>query len=159
MNTEDEQREVVATEPLQEGGDLEAGELDKWPDSAQDSDQQENGPAEDSPEDDTPATTPATTPEDNAAEQVAAYAEQVADLSTRLHRALVAADGRLSDPADLPFNPEHLDNPAALEEAITALIQRKPGLAARQVGGDIGAGARGSSRGPVDLISALRAIQ
>lgn len=84
-------------------------------------------------------------------------AKRVDDLERRLHSALVAADGRLADPADLEFNVEHLDDPEALEAAITDLVERKPGLRSRQYRGDVGAGKRGGSKvKPVDLIELMR---
>lgn len=84
-------------------------------------------------------------------------AKRVDELERRLHAALVAADGRLADPADLEFNVEHLDDPEALEAAITDLVDRKPGLRARRYGGDVGAGKRGGSNvKPVDLIELMR---
>lgn len=66
-------------------------------------------------------------------------------MATRLHAALVARDGRLADPADLPFNPEHLEDEATLTAAITDLIKSRPGLKARSAGGDIGHGNRGTA--------------
>lgn len=84
-------------------------------------------------------------------------AKRVDELERRLHAALVKADGRLADPADLEFNVEHLDDPEALEAAITGLVERKPGLRARQYRGDVGAGKRGGSNvKPVDLIELMR---
>ena len=85
---------------------------------------------------------------------------RAAELEQRLHAALVAADGRLSDPSDLSFNVEHLDDAAALTAAITDLVSRKPGLKARQYGGDVGAGERGNSKTPtMNLIDVIRGIQ
>lgn len=84
-------------------------------------------------------------------------AKRVDELERRLHAALVKADGRLADPEDLEFNVEHLDDPEALEAAITGLVERKPGLRARQYRGDVGAGKRGGSNvKPVDLIELMR---
>lgn len=84
--------------------------------------------------------------------------EQRADaLAHRLHSALVAADGRLADPDDLPFNAEHLDDTDALSAAIGDLIARKPGLKAQNVTGDVGAGKRGSDRTPpADLLKIIQ---
>ncbi|GAA3044107.1 hypothetical protein GCM10010528_24400 [Gordonia defluvii] len=67
-------------------------------------------------------------------------AQKADDLAHRLHRALVAADGRLQDPSDLDFDDNHLDG-NHLTEAIGDLLQRKPHLAARRISGDIGQGA------------------
>lgn len=82
------------------------------------------------------------------------------ELAHRLHTALVAADGRLADPADLEFNEEHLDDPEALAAAVAELIERKPGLRAQKLRGDVGAGDRGSRRDtpPADLISLIRGL-
>lgn len=86
--------------------------------------------------------------------------ERVADLEQRLHAALVQADGRLADPSDLPFDPSHLENPETLANAIADLISRKPGLKARQYGGDVGAGTRGGAQAPTtDLIEIIRQMQ
>lgn len=77
-------------------------------------------------------------------------------LHTQLHTALVKLDGRLANPDDLPFNPDHLTDEAALTQAITDLLATRPGLAARHVTGDVGQGARGGTTGPVDLIELMR---
>lgn len=77
-------------------------------------------------------------------------------LAERLHVALVAATGRLADPTDLPFDPEHLDDADALSAAIDALVERKPHLASRRPIGDIGQGASTGIE-PVSLAGILRA--
>lgn len=80
-------------------------------------------------------------------------------LATRLHSALVARDGRLSNPADLPFNADHLDDEQALTAAITELIQSRPGLKARSAGGDIGNGNRGTANTkPASLIDMIKGM-
>lgn len=76
-------------------------------------------------------------------------------LAARLHTALVAAHGKLADPSDLPFDPAHLDDEAALAAAVDELLARKPHLAARRVSGDVGQGARNGA-GTVDLLGMLR---
>lgn len=82
------------------------------------------------------------------------------NLARRLHVELVRADGRLADPDDLEFNAEHLDDADALAEAIGQLISRKPGLKARQYGGDVGAGKRGTpAPAPADLIEIIKSTQ
>ena len=69
----------------------------------------------------------------------AKVAEQRADeLARQLHTALVAATGKLTDPADLDFDAAHLDNADALTAAVDALTDAKPHLKARRVAGDIG---------------------
>lgn len=86
--------------------------------------------------------------------------ERVDGLQRRLHAALVQADGRLADPTDLPFEPEHLEDEDALAAAIGALVERKPGLKARQYGGDVGAGDRATPKKPsTDLIEIIRGMQ
>ena len=71
-----------------------------------------------------------------------------------LFTALVKLDGRLADPSDLPYSEEYLTDEAALESAIGDLLERKPGLAARQYRGNIGAGVKGDS--PTSLIDIMR---
>lgn len=84
------------------------------------------------------------------------------DLETRLHTELTKADGRLADPADLPFDPEHLADPQKHADAISALIRHKPHFASRKAaaGTNIGQGQQGSATPPqVGLIDAIRAKQ
>lgn len=85
-------------------------------------------------------------------------AKQVDELSHRLHRELVKADGRLQDASDLDFDEAHLEDDEALKAAIDSLLESKPHLKARRATGDIGAGKRGDSQGrkPFDLISHLK---
>ena len=71
-----------------------------------------------------------------------------------LFTALVKLDGRLADPSDLPYSEDYLTDEAALESAISDLLERKPGLAARQYRGNIGAGVKGDS--PTSLIEIMR---
>lgn len=83
--------------------------------------------------------------------------EKNAAMATRLHAALVARDGRLANPDDLPFNPDHLEDETALTAAITDLIKSRPGLKARTAGGDIGHGNRGTANHkPASLIDMIR---
>ncbi len=77
-------------------------------------------------------------------------------LAHRLHTALVSATGRLADATDLPFDESHLDDADALTDAIDALLERKPHLAARRARGDVGQGITSKSD-PVDLAGILRA--
>lgn len=70
------------------------------------------------------------------------------ELGQRLHTALVAASGRLQDASDLPFSPEHLEAPEALEQAIEALLAAKPHLASRKPSGFIPQGATAVSAAP-----------
>lgn len=135
-----------------------------------DSDDQDDEPSdEDAPDDDTsdePDTFPRPVVE-NLRKENAKYrdraktAEARADTyARRLHAALVAADGRVADPADVEFNPDHLEDPDALAASISDLITRKPGLKAMRVSGDVGAGRRGTPKAqPVDLISLIRSAR
>lgn len=87
-------------------------------------------------------------------------AKHADELAHRLHTALVRLDGRLADPEDLPFDEAHLDDADSLTEAITDLVDRKPGLRAQKIGGDVGAGDRGPAPGaPFDLISAIKSMR
>lgn len=82
------------------------------------------------------------------------------ELAHRLFNSLVAADGRLADPNDLEFDETLLNDPDAMAAAIGDLVARKPGLKARQFGGDVGAGARGAAKQPpADLISIIRGVK
>ena len=84
-------------------------------------------------------------------------AKRAQELEQRLHNALVAKDGRLADPADLEFDPEHLDNPEALSNAISNLVAKKPGLRAQRLSGDVGAGVREKPKPPTtDLLSIMK---
>lgn len=79
-------------------------------------------------------------------------------MSLRLHEALVKLDGRLQDHTDLPFDPDALDADS-IQEAITNLIEKKPHLKKRRVGGDIGAGNRGNTAPETpDLIGIIRGM-
>ena len=85
-------------------------------------------------------------------------AKRVDELEQQLHTALVAADGRLADPTDLPFNAEHLEDAESLNAAIAELISVKPHLKAQKFRGDIGMGRRGNSAPPTDLIGVMRGM-
>ena len=76
-------------------------------------------------------------------------------VAQRLHVELVRATGKLADPSDMPFDPEHLDDPDALAAAIDDLLKAKPHLASRRPTGDIGQGATKTSTN-VDLAALLR---
>jgi len=95
--------------------------------------------------------------EGNADElQMTALRERADALARRLHAALVAATGRLENPADLPFNPDHLDDADKLGAALDALLTERPYFAKRVVKGDAGQGARGGEPEPFSLLNALR---
>ena len=84
-------------------------------------------------------------------------AKKADDYAQRLHTALTAATGRLADPSDLPFEESHLEDPEALETAITDLLTKKPHLATRRPTGDIGLGVHGDSPDTTNLAGLLRA--
>ena len=67
-------------------------------------------------------------------------AKRADDYAARLHTALVQATGKLADPADLPYAPEHLEDPEALQAAIEELLSVKPHLASRVPQGNVGQG-------------------
>lgn len=97
--------------------------------------------------------------EENPAEEVD-HGAATEKLQRRLLTALVTADGRLQDPTDFPFDPEFLDDEDGLTKAIDNLIETKPHLKKRRVGGDIGAGNRGDSAPEVpDLINIIRSMR
>ena len=108
---------------------------------------------QDTTDDDTPPADAGELEDDEPADVLEADA-----LARRLHAALVQLDGRVSDPAAVPFDPAHLDGDgAALTAAIDELVENSPAIRSRQYGGDIGAGSRGSApAAPVDLIQLMR---
>ncbi|GAB7071794.1 hypothetical protein H7J06_22125 [Mycobacterium hodleri] len=79
-------------------------------------------------------------------------------LATRLHTELVRQTGRLADPAELGFDPTHLDDPEALSAAIDELLTRKPHYAARTPHGNVGQGAKDQGAQPGNLISTLKSF-
>lgn len=83
--------------------------------------------------------------------------EQRGVLSARLHLALVEATGLLADPADLDYDPAHLDDPEALHAAIQELIAAKPHLRSRKPTGDVGQGVKGQPAQP-SLLSMLKSV-
>lgn len=85
-------------------------------------------------------------------------AQQADLLAQRLHTELVRATGRLADPTDLPFDAAHLDDADSMAGALDALLEAKPHLAARRVGGDVGQGNRGAAAGSFSLLGALKGL-
>lgn len=88
----------------------------------------------------------------------AKYRQRAQDADTyaqRLHTELVRATGKLLDPTDMPFDPEHLADRDKLSLAIEQLIEQKPHLAARKPVGNIGQGPS-VSPATVDLAAILR---
>ena len=89
--------------------------------------------------------------------EAAASRVRVKDLEAKLHRLMVAQDGSLADPADLEFDPSHLEDPEALASAIAALLEQKPHLKARRFEpGAAAQGAKSGASGSVDLAGMMR---
>ncbi|MFT9523849.1 hypothetical protein ACM0AU_05010 [Mycobacteroides abscessus subsp. abscessus] len=79
------------------------------------------------------------------------------EVSRRLHTELVRSDGRLADPADLPYDRAHVDNPEALTLAIDGLLESKPHFASRVPAGHVGQGEKdaGASLSIIDELKKL----
>lgn len=90
--------------------------------------------------------------ENAALRQRAKDAEDRADQTA--FRAQVEATGRLVNCEEMPFNPELLDNPEALNSAIDELVQRKPYLVPKKFG-EVGQGQRNESA-PADFSMLLK---
>lgn len=60
--------------------------------------------------------------------------KQLESVRSELFHAKVSASGQLADPTDMPVDVELLEDPDALEAAITELIEAKPHLKARRFG-------------------------
>lgn len=150
-------RETDEVSPNEEATDVQETDADVQEQQAQDEEQDEaqesDSAAEDvDAEEDTDPLVKLQEELDDAEKRAETYAK-------RLHEALVRLDGRLADPKDLDFSLDHLDNPDALDEAIGDLIKRKPGLRARQLSGDVGAGARGNEKqAKPDLMQLMKAL-
>lgn len=92
-------------------------------------------------------------------DESAGYRTKLRDREQAMHRMLVEKSGRLADPADLPFDAEHLDDPAVLAAAIDALLQAKPHLKARAFeAGGAAQGTRGASSSEVNLADLMRGM-
>ena len=89
--------------------------------------------------------------------EAAASRVRVKDLEAKLHRLMVENTGQLADPADLPFDASHLENPEALASAIAALLEERPHLKARRFEpGAAAQGAKSGASGSVDLAGMMR---
>jgi hypothetical protein len=77
-------------------------------------------------------------------------------LATRLHTELVRQTGRLADPTELGFDATHLDDPQALDAAISELLIRKPHYAARTPQGNVGQGTKDHGTPPGSLVATLK---
>jgi hypothetical protein len=87
-------------------------------------------------------------------------AAKTEELQAQLGVQLTRADGRLADPADLPFDPEYLTDPQKHADAITELLKAKPHYATRRPapGSTIHQGPVGEPLAPKpDLVAGLRA--
>lgn len=87
----------------------------------------------------------------------AGYRTQLRTVQEQLHTVLAEQTGRLADPSDLPFDPEHLDDPAKLTAAIDALIEAKPHLKRRAFASGAAAQGPKSSSGEASLLDIMRA--
>lgn len=114
----------------------------------------EQEPEEDSGEDTFPRSYVERLRDENA--KYRQRAQRSDELAERLHRELVARTGRLADPADLPFDEAHLDDPEALAEAVEELVAAKPHLASRKPTGSVGQGVMSGASTTVDLAGILR---
>lgn len=173
---QDVEQAVVEDERVEDTEEVSADSGEK-PEEVDDQDDEQDTPEEDDTED-TPEESDDEEPEDAPDEDEQdtfdrAYVEKLRkenakyrdrakrtdELAHRLQTALVAADGRLADPEDLEYSDEYLDDPGALQDAITELIKRKPGLRSRKFHGDAGAGDRGSKhKAPVDLLQIMKSM-
>lgn len=87
-------------------------------------------------------------------------AKKAEEYGQRLQHSLVAQDGRLADPADLPYDSALLDDPEALDAAITEFIEKYPNMRSVRAGGNIGQGNVGVDKPQeTDLISIIRGMQ
>ena len=82
--------------------------------------------------------------------------EQLQSLQHELHTERVRGLGLLADPADLPFDADHLDDPDALQAAVEQLLTERPHLRARRTRGDIGQHEHVSTSTGVSLAGLLR---
>lgn len=77
------------------------------------------------------------------------------DSNRRLFSALVKLDGRLADPDGFEYDADLLEG-TALEDRITAVLEKNPRLGSRAVSGDVGQGA--SRNESFDLIDYIRSL-
>lgn len=90
-------------------------------------------------------------------QESAGYRTQLRDTQEKLHRMMVEQTGQLADPADLPFDSGHLDNPDALLAAIAALLADRPHLKARRFDpAGAAQGPRQTGGGQVNLADIMR---
>ena len=129
-----------------------------------DDERDEEERSEDEPEDQ-PAEDEEEAPEEDLRDQriaeletaLANSAAQVDALSQGLFAAQVAATGRLVDPSGLPYDAALVNNPEALDAAITALLLASPHLGRIVVSGDVDQDARDEVEPPApNLLSILK---
>lgn len=96
-----------------------------------------------------------------ARRQAARYRRELRDSQTRsgeleaaLWRARLELDGRLADPDDLELDPELVDDPDGIRQAVDALLERKPHLRSRRIRERAGQG-EGSASASVSLAELL----
>lgn len=82
---------------------------------------------------------------------------RVSELEHALFTERVRALDVLADPADLPYDPDALDDPDALRAAVADLVAKRPHLRRRGVaGGETGAREQHDSTDPVSLLGLMR---
>ena len=148
------------------GGELSSVEPDNGPDNGPDgsgrdesgADELEDRPHDhdDEGDDDLPGGELA-----RARRQAARYRRELRDSQTRsgeleaaLWRARLELDGRLADPDDLELDPELVDDPDGIRQAVDALLERKPHLRSRRIRERAGQG-EGSASASVSLAELL----
>ncbi|ODQ96602.1 hypothetical protein [Mycolicibacterium holsaticum] len=65
------------------------------------------------------------------------------ELSKLLWAERVKATGKVENPAEIPYNPDIIDNIDAINEAIDGAINERPYIRSRRPSGDIGQGNKG----------------
>lgn len=107
-----------------------------------------------------PAEAPTTPPEPAEAPQesdeLTEARAKVDDYSRQLFRARVERTGLLIDPEDMPYDAALVDDPDALSEAVTELVERKPHLRVVSTSGDLPAFGAGADASNVSLTGLLR---
>ena len=77
-------------------------------------------------------------------------------LRADLFEARAALAGVLIDPADLPFDPDIVDDPAAIAQAARDLVAERPYLGRNRTTINVGQHEAGSDAPPFDLATAIR---
>ena len=92
--------------------------------------------------------------EESAANRV--KAKRADDLAAALFAERVRALGKVADPRDVPYDPDVLDDPAALAAHVDALLAERPHLAKRKSPGSIGQGVTSDAPTEMGLHGLLR---